>query len=83
MTPEALTAAIKSQALELGFDVVGVAAADRVKDASLLAEWLSNGHHAGMGWMANHFEKRVDPRQLVPGCRSVLCVGLLYHQAGA
>jgi epoxyqueuosine reductase len=83
VTPEALTAAIKSQALELGFDVVGVAAADRVKDASLLAEWLSNGHHAGMGWMANHFEKRVDPRQLVPGCRSVLCVGLLYHQAGA
>ncbi len=82
MTPEALTAAVKSHALELGFDVVGVAAADRVKDASLLAEWLHRGHHATMTWMANHFEKRVDPRQLVPGCRSIVCVGLLYRQAG-
>lgn len=82
MTPEALTAAVKSHALELGFDVVGIARADRVKEASLLAEWLNRGHHASMAWMANHFEKRVDPRQLVPGCRSVVCVGLLYRQAG-
>ncbi len=82
MTPEALTAAVKSHALELGFDVVGVAAADRVRDASRLADWLKRGHHASMGWMADHFEKRVDPRELIPGCRSVVCVGLLYHQAG-
>ncbi len=82
MTPEALTSAVKSHALDLGFDVVGVAAANRVSDASRLADWLNRGHHASMDWMASHFDKRVDPRELVPGCRSVVCVGLLYRQTG-
>ena len=79
MEARALTERIKAVALALGFDLVGVARADRVDEADRLREWLDRGHHATMGWMENWFEKRVDPRKLVPGCRSIVAVGLVYH----
>lgn len=75
-----LTARIKEEARALGFDGVGIARADRVADDDRLAEWLARGHHGSMSWMARHFDKRVDPRELVPGCRSVVCVALLYRR---
>ncbi|HET6340928.1 MAG TPA: tRNA epoxyqueuosine(34) reductase QueG, partial [Gemmatimonadota bacterium] len=78
-----LTARVKDEAGRLGFALVGVARAEAVAEAPRLAEWLDRGHHGTMTWMARHFEKRVDPRKLVPGCRSVVCVGLVYGSAGA
>jgi epoxyqueuosine reductase len=33
-----------------------------------------------MAWMERWFDKRVDPRRLVEGCRSIVSVGLLYHR---
>lgn len=80
MTPAELSREVKAEALRLGFDLVGVARAGEVTEAPLLREWLDRGHHAGMAWMADHFSKRVDPRELVPGCRSLVCVGLVYRQ---
>jgi epoxyqueuosine reductase len=80
MNAQELTRHLKAEALGLGFDLVGVARANRVADDDRLAEWLTRGYHGTMAWMANHFEKRVDPRELVPGCRSIVCVGLLYHR---
>lgn len=80
MKPEELTRRIKLKARDLGFDLVGVARAGRVDDAARLAEWLGRGLHATMGWMEHHYEKRIDPRELVPGCRSLVCVGLVYHR---
>lgn len=81
MTPAELTRGVKDEAHRLGFDVVGVARADAVAEAPLLAAWLDRGHHGTMAWMARHFDERVDPRKLVPGCRSVVAVGLLYGAA--
>ena len=81
MTAAELTARVKEEAGRLGFALVGVARAETVADASLLAEWLDRSHHGTMAWMARHFEERVDPRKLVPGCRSVVCVGLVYGAA--
>jgi epoxyqueuosine reductase len=80
MNAQELTRHVKAEALGLGFDLVGVARADRVADDDRLAEWLTRGYHGTMAWMANHFEKRIDPRELVPGCRSIVCVGLVYHR---
>ena len=74
------TRRIKAEARRLGFDAVGVARADRVDEADRLAEWLAGGNHASMRWMENWFEKRVDPRALVPGCRAVVSVALVYRQ---
>ncbi|HET9581772.1 MAG TPA: tRNA epoxyqueuosine(34) reductase QueG [Gemmatimonadota bacterium] len=78
MTAAELTRSLKDEAGRLGFALVGVARAEAVAEASRLAEWLDRGHHGSMVWMTRHFEKRTDPRELVPGCRSVVCVGLPY-----
>lgn len=80
MIPEELTRRVKQEARRLGFELVGVARAERVEDERRLAEWLDRGLHGTMGWMENHFEKRVEPRELVPGCRSLVCVGLVYDR---
>lgn len=72
---EELTRDLKAEARRLGFAACGVAEATRLDDdARRLEEWLTNGHHASMAWMENHFEKRVDPRRLVEGARSVVSV---------
>jgi epoxyqueuosine reductase len=80
LDPTRLTARIKEEALALGFDLVGVARAGRVADDDRLAEWLARGYHGTMAWMAGHFEKRVDPRELLPECRSIVSVALVYHR---
>ena len=83
MTAAELTRSVKDEAARLGFALVGVARAEAVAEAPLLAEWLDRGHHGTMGWMARHLEERVDPRKLVAGCRSVVSVGLVYGSAEA
>jgi epoxyqueuosine reductase len=70
-----LSMRIKQEALTLGFSACGIAAPDYLKDdASHLTEWLSQGMHAGMHYMQNHFEKRTDPRQLMPNAKSIIAV---------
>lgn len=80
MTPEELTRTIRSEARSIGFDLVGFARAGRVADEPRLGEWLERGYHGTMHWMTRHRSKRVDPRELVPGCRSIVSIGLLYSQ---
>ncbi|MEG0949237.1 MAG: tRNA epoxyqueuosine(34) reductase QueG [Bacteroidales bacterium] len=74
-------ALIKAEALRLGFDACGIAAAAEVSDALFLEKWLQEGCAAEMQYMHNHFEKRTDPRLLVEGCRSVIVVALNYYPA--
>src|SRR6056297_2316448 len=68
----------KRLARSFGFNYVGISKAERLnEEAQKLEEWLNKGHHGEMSWMENHFEKRVDPRLLVPGAKSV--VSLMYN----
>jgi len=70
---------IKAKAIELGFDFCGVAKADFLEDeAPLLETWLKNGMHGQMNYMANHFDKRLDPRLLVDDAKSVVTMLLNY-----
>ncbi len=78
MNKAELTQRIKSQAEILGFYGCGIAKAERLdEEAEKLELWLSKGLQGGMHYMENHFEKRVDPRQLVPGAKSV--ISLMYN----
>jgi epoxyqueuosine reductase len=43
-----------------------------------LTEWLQRGHHGTMAWLERTPEKRADPRQVLPDCRSVISVGMTY-----
>lgn len=71
---------IKTQAHELGFLACGIARAGFLDDeAPRLEQWLSNGRHGAMGYMANHFDLRLDPRKLVPGAKSVISLAYNYY----
>lgn len=72
---------IKEIALEIGFDLVGVARAEAlVEEQSRVEEWLARGYHGEMRWMERDPAKRADPRQLLPGARSVVAVALNYFR---
>ncbi len=44
-----------------------------------LEEWLARGMHGSMQWMARNKARRSDPRQVLPGARSVVMVAMNYH----
>ncbi|MDZ4699647.1 MAG: tRNA epoxyqueuosine(34) reductase QueG [Rhodothermales bacterium] len=76
-----LAGALKQEASRLGFDACGVSRAGPLdEEAARLEQWLHQGRHGTMGWMADHFDKRVDPRRLVDGARSVVSVLHNYYQ---
>lgn len=72
------TALVKSEARRLGFDFCGISEATFLEqEAPRLEQWLHEGRHGQMSYMENYFDKRLDPRLLVPGARSV--ISLLYN----
>lgn len=78
---EQLAREVKAEAARLGFDACGIARAERLdEEARRLEQWLHQGRHGTMGWMENHFEKRVDPRRLVEGAQTVVSVLHNYYQ---
>lgn len=80
----ALTGAIKQAARALGFEAVGIALVDAPDSSpqltllSRLTQWLERGFHGTMTWMGRMPEKRADPRQVLPRCRSIISVGMNY-----
>jgi epoxyqueuosine reductase len=71
---------IRSEAQRLGFAQVGFAKAEFMDaEARRLEQWLEQGMHGQMHYMANHFDKRVDPTQLVPGAKSVISLVYNYY----
>ena len=65
-----------------GFDAVGVSAPDAALIAGeRLSEYLDDGRHGDMDWMAREAARRADPRVLWPQARSVVMVGLSYAPA--
>jgi len=58
----------------------GMAKAEFLEDeAPRLETWLKKGMHGEMQYMENHFDKRLDPRLLVDGAKSVISMGLNYY----
>lgn len=72
------TQLIKEEAHRLGFSFVGFSKADFLEEeAPRLEKWLKEKQHGEMSYMENHFDKRLDPRLLVEGSKSV--ISLLYN----
>ena len=71
---------VKEIALDLGFSYCGISKADFLSDeAKHLDTWLKRGYQGKMDYLERHFDKRLDPRKLVPGAQSV--ISLLYNYA--
>lgn len=71
---------IKEAAMRHGFDACGIARAEFLEDHALpLERWLKKGMHAKMGYMERHFDKRLDPRKLVEGSKTVVSLAFNYY----
>ena len=74
-----LKAALEAQAQALGFAAFGIAPAHAAPLAGQrLRDWLADGRHGGMIWMAEKADRRVSPRALWPEVRSVIMLGTSY-----
>ncbi|MCH2021809.1 MAG: tRNA epoxyqueuosine(34) reductase QueG [Saprospiraceae bacterium] len=75
-----ITQDIRTKAYQLGFGFVGVSQAKELTEEAIKLEmWLNKGMHGKMSYMANHFDKRIDPRKLVDGAKSVVTLLYNYH----
>jgi epoxyqueuosine reductase len=71
---------ITRKAHELGFFHVGFSTADFLEEeAPRLESWLNKNHHGEMSYMANHFDKRLDPRLLVDDAKTVISLLFNYY----
>ncbi|MFC4162732.1 tRNA epoxyqueuosine(34) reductase QueG [Epilithonimonas zeae] len=70
---------IKSKAMAFGFQSCGISKADFLEEeAPHLEQWLKNNFHGEMKYMENYFDKRLDPRLLVEGSKSVISLSYNY-----
>lgn len=74
------TRIVKDEAKRLGFEYCGISKAQFLEEeAPRLESWLKKNMHGEMGYMANHFDLRLDPAKLVPGAKSVVSLLLNYY----
>ena len=79
MPPDNLERRIKAEAAALGFAACGIARADAAPLAGArLRQWLADGYHGDMIWMADRAEQRASPAGLWPQVRSVISLGMSY-----
>lgn len=70
---------IKQYAHSLGFDACGISRARDSEQEANYMKWLSEECHADMGYLERNIEKRLDPRLLVEGAKSIISVALNYY----
>ncbi len=69
---------IRGWARELGFSQIGVAGVDLSAAEPGLMQWLAEGFHGEMHYMAAHGLRRARPAELVPGTVSVITARMDY-----
>jgi epoxyqueuosine reductase len=79
----ALVARIRDWGRELGFPQVGISGTDLGEPEARLLDWLADGYHGEMEYMARHGTRRSRPAALVPGTLRVISVRMEYWPATA
>ncbi len=70
---------VKDRALDLGFDLCGIAPADPQPELRFLADWLGRGYHGEMAYMARTADRRLDPRAVLPSAKSIVVLAAVYN----
>lgn len=72
---------VKTRAVELGFNLVGLTCAEPSPQLSAYFRWIDAGMHGTMGYMArpDRQARRRDLNAILPGAKSLLVVGLDYR----
>jgi epoxyqueuosine reductase len=79
--PELNVERISQRAMELGFDLFGIApAVAPTPHFNRFSQWLSNGFQGEMAYLARQPERRGDVSLLLPGCKTVLMVGASFDR---
>ena len=74
---------ISKLALEVGFDACGLAPVRRLdSDAQFMDQWIAQGLHGEMDYLARNCDKRYDPSLLVPGAQTVVVCLLTFEHSG-
>jgi epoxyqueuosine reductase len=68
-----------ARARACGFDLCGVARAERHPKLARLAEWIAQGRAGGMTYLSASLAERLDPLRALPTARSVVSVGVVYY----
>jgi epoxyqueuosine reductase len=71
--------AIHQRALELGFDDCRFTTALPPDHARAFQDWLHTGQHGEMSWLARNAEKRLAPRTVLPGAKTIITLATSYH----
>ncbi|NKB35935.1 MAG: tRNA epoxyqueuosine(34) reductase QueG [Gammaproteobacteria bacterium] len=69
---------IRDWAGDLGFQQIGISGIDLSADETHLMNWLNNGMHGEMEYMARHGNRRSRPAELRPGTLRVISVRMDY-----
>jgi epoxyqueuosine reductase len=72
-----LSLLVKQRALDLGFDLAGIAPLGVGNDLEFSRQWVEKGFNGEMRYLEN--PKRFNPRLVLPSAKSVICVGLVYN----
>jgi len=79
-TPFQLAQAVKAEAHRLGFTLAGVTSPQPPPHGQVFLSWLEQGRHGEMAYLATERsqQRRLDPRQILPECQSILVLGAPY-----
>jgi epoxyqueuosine reductase len=74
-----MKAAIREQALKLGFDDCRFTTTAPPASAKNFQQWLDRKNHGEMSYIERNADKRTDPQRVLPGAKSVICLAASYH----
>ena len=70
---------LRAHALALGFDLCGVAPVHQVSRIDYLREWVGKGYAGDLHYVTRSVDARIDPTRVLPGARSAIVSGTIYH----
>lgn len=74
------TGPLKDFAQGLGFELVGVCDVQEPNHFQEYREWVAQGSHGSMEYLANHIPLKQSPTSLLPSAKSIIVVGVNYNQ---
>lgn len=77
---QSLTGRLKAKAHELGFELVGIAPAREPAGLARFLDWLEQGYAGQMQYLERSAEARTTPESILSGARSLVMLGISYHQ---
>ena len=70
---------VKTQALNLGFDLVGITSADPPRHGNYYATWIENGMSGEMSYLERHINHKQNPDKVLPNIQSLVVVAMNYR----